>query len=108
MLPAGHAADSFARRNVAMLGYGLLGLAALGLALVYSMHGAVAWIYAMLVVIGTSRALASPSIDSQLPQLVHHRHLASAQAWMQSAGELSSIGGVVAGGLLIAAVGTAS
>jgi hypothetical protein len=107
MLPAGHAADRFPRRNVAMLGYALLSLTAVGLALVSWMQAPVAWIYAMLAVIGTARALASPSIDSMLPQLVHPRHLIAAQAWMESSGQLSSIGGVVAGGLLVAAVGAA-
>jgi MFS family permease len=42
-----------------------------------------------------------------LPQLVRPRELASVQAWMQVSGEFSSIGGVIAGGMLVAAVGAA-
>src|SRR4051812_13526445 len=34
MIPAGHAADRYPRRNVAMVGYALFALAALGLAVV--------------------------------------------------------------------------
>jgi MFS family permease len=108
MLPAGHAADRYPRRNVAMLGYGMLGLGAFGLALVSWLLAPIVLTYAMLAVIGTARALASPSIDSMLPQLVPARHLAVAQAWMESSGQVSSIGGVLAGGFLLAAVGTAS
>jgi MFS family permease len=107
MLPAGHAADRFPRRNVAMLGFGLIGLAAMGLALVSGAQAPVGWVYLMLAVIGTARALASPSIESMLPQLVPARHLGTAQAWIESGGQLSAIGGVVAGGILLAAAGAA-
>jgi len=107
MIPAGHAADRHPRRNVAMLGYGLFALAALGLALVSWTQAPIPLVYGLLLVIGAARAFASPSVDSLLPQLVPARQLASAQAWLASGGQLAQIGGPPLGGLLIAAFGAA-
>jgi MFS family permease len=108
MLPAGNAADRYPRRNVAMLGYALFALAALGLAVVSRWEAPVELVYVMLLVIGSARAFASPSVDSLLPQLVTRRQLANAQAWMASAGQLSTIGGPPLGGFIIAATGVAT
>jgi MFS family permease len=107
MIPAGHAADRYPRRNVAMLGYSLFALAALGLALVSWTRAPVEIMYALLVIVGGARAFASPSIDSLLPQLIPSRQLANAQAWLASSGQLSSIGGPPLGGFLIALSGVA-
>jgi MFS family permease len=108
MVPAGNAADRYPRRNIAMLGYGLLFFAALGLALVSWMQAPIWTVYALLLAIGSARAFASPSIDSMLPQLIPHRQLANAQAWQASVGQLSQIGGPPLGGLLIALFGVAT
>ena len=81
-----------------MLGYGLFALAALGLTLVSWLQAPVELMYALLVVIGSARAFASPSVDSLLPQLVPRRQLANAQAWLASSGQFSSIGGPPLGG----------
>jgi MFS family permease len=108
MLPAGHAADRFARRDVAMVGYGLFALAALGLAAVSWSHGPVALVYGLLLLVGTARSLASPAVDSLLPQLVQPRQLANAQAWLATTGQVSQIGGPAVGGLLIALFGVAA
>ena len=108
MVPAGNAADRYARRNVAMLGYLLFAVAALGLTLVSYFEAPVQLMYALLVVIGAARAFSSPSVDSLLPQLVPRRQLANAQAWMASSGQLASIGGPPLGGFLIAAFGVAT
>jgi MFS family permease len=107
MLPAGHVADRFPRRNIAMLGYGLLCLAALGLALVSWMQAPVAAVYAMLVIVGAARALAAPSLDSMLPQLVQPHQLIAAQSWMHSSGSLSAIYGLAIGGVLLQVLGAA-
>jgi MFS family permease len=108
MLPAGHAADRFARRDVAMFGYGLFALAALGLAVVSWRLAPVELVYGLLLLVGAARAFASPAIDSLLPQLVQPRQLANAQAWLASTGQVSSIGGPAIGGLLIALFGSAT
>jgi predicted MFS family arabinose efflux permease len=107
MIPAGHAADRYPRRNVAMVGYALFALAALGLALISATGAPVEIVYGLLLVIGGSRAFASPSVDSLLPQLIPSRQLANAQAWLASSGTLALIGGPPLGGLLIATFGVA-
>jgi MFS family permease len=108
MLPAGHVADRFARRDVAMFAYGLLALAALGLAYVSWTQAPVAVVYGLLVLIGAARAFASPSLDTMVPQLVPRSQLANAQAWLASSGQLSSIGGLALAGFLIALFGGAT
>src|SRR5262245_40552282 len=55
MVVAGNAADRYPRRNIAILAHGLVALAAIGLALVASLHGPIAAIYALLLLIGTGR-----------------------------------------------------
>src|SRR5215213_3899652 len=108
MLPAGNAADRYPRRTVAMIGYGLFALAALGLALVSWAEAPVWMVYGLLLAIGSAWAFASPSVDSLLPQLVPRHGLANAQAWLASTGQLSQIGGPPLGGLLIALFGVAT
>jgi MFS family permease len=108
MLPAGHAADRFARRNVGMAAYGLLALAALGMAFVSWAQAPLEFVYALLVVIGGARAFASPSIETLTPQIVDRRLLANAQAWIVSCWEFAAVGGPAIAGLLIAYFGTAT
>ncbi len=98
MLPAGHVADRFPRRNVAMFAYVLLAIAALGLALVSASHGPVWLIYLLLVLVGTARAFASPSVASILPQLLSPEHFANANAWLASGFQLAAISGPALGG----------
>ncbi len=107
MVPAGAMADRFPRRTVAMLAYGLLALAAVGLAFASWRQAPVALVYGLLVIIGASRAFASPSLDSLVPQLVQPRQLANAEAWLVSSGRLASISGSAIGGFLIALFGSA-
>jgi MFS family permease len=105
MLPAGSAADRHARRNVGIFGYALFALAVLGLAVASWYEDHIELVFALLMAIGAARAIASPSIEALLPQLVQPRRLASAQAWQVSLGERASIGRPPIGGLLIAAFG---
>ncbi len=102
MLPAGHVADRFPRRNVAMFAHVLLAVAALGLAMVSASHGPVSLIYVLLMLVGTARAFASPSVASILPQLLSPEHFANANAWLASGFQLAAIGGPALGGALIA------
>jgi MFS family permease len=108
MVPAGNAADRYPRRDVAMLGYGLFALAALGLTLVSWSQAPVGLVYGLLVLVGAARAFASPSVDSLLPQLVSRRQLANAQAWLASGSQLATICGPPLAGLLIALFGAAT
>src|SRR5262245_61821169 len=108
MIAAGHAADRYPRRNVAMFAHGLVALAAIGLALVSWLQGPVAAIYLLLALIGTGRAFASPSVSTILPQLLAPAEFANANAWLSSTFQLAAISGPAIGGLLIAQSGTAT
>jgi len=108
MLPAGHAADRFPRRNVAMASSVLFAFAALGLTYVSWQRLPVEIVYGLLVAIGAARAFASPSIETILPQLLDRRQFGNAQAWMVSSFQISSISGPALCGLLIAMFGAAT
>jgi len=108
MLPAGHFADRFPRRNVAMFAHSLLALAALGLALVSARDGAVGSIYLLLLLVGAARAFASPSVATLLPQLLRPDQFANANAWLSTTFQLASISGPALGGWLIALRGDAT
>lgn len=107
-LPAGNAADRFPRRNLAIFAHMLLALAAIGLALV-SLRGApVPVIYALLLLVGSARAFASPSVGTIMPQLLKPEHFANANAWLASSYQLAAITGPALGGFLIALRGDAT
>lgn len=108
MLPAGNAADRFARRNVGILSYSLLVLAALGLTYVSWAQAPVEIVFALLAIVSGTRSFASPSVESLLPQIIDRRLFGNAQAWLVSTGQLSSISGPAIGGLLIWALGSAT
>src|SRR5262245_24322799 len=107
MLPAGNVADRFPRRNVAVVAQALLGLAALGLALVSWFGAPVELVYALLVLSGAGRAFAQPSVTTLLAQLLEPKQFANAYAWLLSSGQIASISGPAVGGFLIAASGSA-
>ena len=108
MIAAGHAADRYPRRNVAIFAHGLVALAAIGLALVSWLQAPTAAIYLLLGLIGTGRAFASPSVSTILPQLLAPAEFANANAWLSSTFQLAAISGPAIGGLLIAQSGTAT
>ncbi|MCA9602897.1 MAG: MFS transporter, partial [Myxococcales bacterium] len=108
MLPAGNVADRFPRRHIAMLTHVAFGGIALGLAWVAHTNAPTPWIYALLVVAGISRAFASPSIATLMPQLLAPAQFQNANAWLSSSYELASMAGPAAGGFLIAATGNAT
>jgi predicted MFS family arabinose efflux permease len=108
MVVAGNAADRYPRRNVAIFAHGLVAVSAIGLALVSSLQGPTIAIYSLLVLIGTGRAFASPSVSTILPQLLAPNEFANANAWLSSIFQLAAISGPAIGGLLIAQSGTAT
>jgi MFS family permease len=108
MLAAGNAADRYPRRNIAMFATAILALAALALAFISSTGASTAAIYAVLVLVGTARAFAAPSVGTLLPQLLAPAQFANANAWLSSTYELASISGPALGGVMIAMTGTAT
>ena len=108
LLPAGHAADRFARRSVAMVAHGLLALGSVGLAIAAHREAPEETIYALLLVMGAGRGLAAPSVSTLLPQLLPPEVFANTNAWTSSIFELSTVIGPALGGWLIALSGGAT
>lgn len=108
MVVAGNAADRYPRRNIGIFAHSVLTLAASGLAYMSFSQGPTWAIYALLALIGTARAFASPSVNTILPQLLDPQDFANANAWLSSTFQLAAISGPAIGGLLIAATGAAT
>ena len=108
MVAAGNAADRYPRRNIGIFAHAVLTMAAAGLALTSWLNGPTWAIYSLLVMVGTARAFASPSVNTILPQLLAPAEFANANAWLSSTFQLAAITGPAIGGMLIAATGTAT
>jgi len=101
MLPAGHAADRFDRRQVILVCYGLqvfcttalLALTRMGLHGVYP-------IYAVLFCIGTARAFSGPASSALVPHLVPEKHFVNAVTWGGAIFQFANITGPALGGVL--------
>ena len=106
MVKAGNAADTYPRRNIAMLANGLLAVASLGLAAAAWLDAPLAVVYLLLFVVGTSRAFAWPATNTLLPQILSPVEYVNANLWLSSSFELASITGPAIGGAIIAATGT--
>ena len=81
MVVAGNAADRYPRRNIGIFAHAVLTTAAVGLAMLSWLDGPTWAIYALLFMIGTARAFASPSVNTILPQLLAPAEFANANAW---------------------------
>src|SRR5689334_11683432 len=108
MVIAGNAADRYPRRNIGIFAHAVLTFAALGLTALSWLNGPTWVIYALLMLIGTARAFASPSVNTILPQLLAKEEFNNANAWLSSTFQLAAISGPAVGGMLIAATGGAT
>ena len=101
MLPAGHTADRFDRRQVILVCYGLqiLCTSALLLLTFLNLHS-VYPIYAVLFCIGTGRAFSGPASSALIPHLVQEKHFVNAVTWGGAIFQFSNITGPAIGGLL--------
>jgi MFS family permease len=101
LLPSGHVADRFDRRQIILVCYGLqvfcttalLLLTRAGLHSVYP-------IYAVLLVIGTARSFSGPASSALIPHLVPEHHFVNAVTWGGAIWQFSNITGPALGGLL--------
>jgi MFS family permease len=101
LLPAGHVADRFDRRQVILVCYSLqvfcttalLFLTRAGLHSVYP-------IYAVLFFVGTARAFSGPASSALIPHLVPEVHFVNAVTWGGAIWQFSNITGPAVGGLL--------
>ncbi len=101
MLPAGHVADRFDRRQVILVCYGLQVLCTTALLLLTRMglHG-VYPIYAVLFCIGTGRAFSGPASSALIPHLIPEKHFVNAVTWGGAIFQFANIAGPAIGGLL--------
>ncbi len=101
ILPAGHVADRFDRRQVILVCYvlqafctmALFGMAWRGIDRVWP-------IFALLFVIGTGRAFSGPASSALVPHLVPQEHFVNAITWGSAIFQFANIIGPALGGIL--------
>ena len=100
-LPAGHVADRFHRRNILTICNVSLALWS-GLLLFHSLqhHQSVHIIFAILVLLGITRAFSGPASQAFMPQLVRAEHFPNAVAWGSSIFMVATIIGPALGGVI--------
>jgi len=101
LLPAGHAADRYDRRQVVLVCYLLQILCTLAL-LIFAWSGihSARPIFAVLFLIGTGRAFSGPASAALLPHLVPADHFVNAVTWGTAIFQIANIAGPAIGGLL--------
>lgn len=101
LLPAGHTADRFDRRNVILVCYSLQVLCS-GALVMLARSGTqnVLAIYGVLFFIGTGRAFSGPASAALVPHLVPEEHFVNAVTWGGTIFQLANITGPAVGGLL--------
>ena len=108
MLPAGHAADRYARNRVVLVCSSLEALVAAYLAWSsYSGHVTVTAIYAALALFGIASAFDSPASAAMLPLVTSEEQFQRGTALSTGAWQFAAITGPAAGGLLYALAPTA-
>ena len=101
LLPAGHVADRFDRREIILVCYGLQVLATTALlVLTHIGFSGVFPIYLVLFFIGTARAFSGPASSALIPHLVPEKHFVNAVTWGGAIWQFSNIAGPALGGLL--------
>jgi MFS family permease len=101
-LPAGHVADRFDRKRIAMAAQTLTAGCSAGLALLSWTRGPVLFFYLLLALIGVARAFHQPARASLIPHLVPDRHFGNAVTWNSTIFQIASMAGPALGGALIA------
>src|SRR5215471_19984999 len=101
MIPAGHVADTYNRKQVLLGSLALTMLATLGIAWTSARHGSIAIMYGLLLLTGTAKAFQTPARAWIVPRIVPRETFSVAASWNSSAFELASMAGPAIGGLLI-------
>jgi hypothetical protein len=101
VLPAGHVADRYDRRNIILTCYTVQALAT-ALLLWLALHGThnIWVIYAVLFLIGTGRCFSGPAASALVPTLVPKEHFVNAVTWGASVYQIANVTGPMIGGLL--------
>jgi MFS family permease len=101
ILPAGHVADRFDRRQVILVCYALQLFCSAALLLLTraGLHG-VFPIYVVLFFVGSARAFSGPASSALVPHLIPEEHFVNAVTWGGAIWQFSNITGPALGGLL--------
>jgi MFS family permease len=101
ILPSGHVADRYDRRQVVLVCYSLqmLCTAALFWFAWRGLH-AVWPIYAVLALVGTGRSFSGPASSALVPHLVPKEHFVNAVTWGSTIFQAANIAGPAIGGIL--------
>ena len=101
MLPAGHVADRFDRRQVILVCYAVQAVASFWLFWLAWTGVSHVWpVFALLFVIGTGRAFSGPASSALVPHLVPREHFVNAITWGSAIFQFSNIVGPAIGGVL--------
>lgn len=103
-LHAGHIADRFPRKWIAMLAQLAFCGCSLTLALLSAMHAGIFWFYLCLFCASSARAFGNPARGALLPQVVPRNLLTSAISWDTSLRRIAVMSGAAVGGGLLAAL----
>ncbi|MDE3231149.1 MAG: MFS transporter, partial [Chloroflexota bacterium] len=107
-LVAGHAADRYDRRMLAMLTTALIAVTSLGLALIAMSRGPVALIFVLLALRGVGEAFGVAAAGALPPQTVPVEAFENAASWSSSSWQLAAILGPALAGFVIATHGNAT
>src|ERR1700678_974162 len=101
LLPAGHVADRFDRRQVILVCYGLQVFCTTALLLLTraGLHR-VFPIYVVLFLVGTARAFSGPASSALVPHLIPEEHFVNAVTWGATVFQIANVAGPAVGGLL--------
>jgi len=101
LLPAGHVADRYDRRQIILLCYALQIVCTSAL-LAIAVAGVrdVRLIYTVLFLIGTGRSFSGPASSALIPNLVPEGHFVNAVTWGAAIFQLANIAGPALGGIL--------
>ena len=107
-IPAGHLADIWSRKWLAVSALSVALTATCGIELISLFQGPVPLIYVCLFVHGISRALSAPARSSLLAMVVPLDDLSNAVTWSSSGWQTAQMLGPALGGWMIAVTGGAS
>jgi MFS family permease len=101
LLPAGHAADRYDRRQIILICYSLQVICTSALLVIALLQIQNIWlIYSVLFFIGTGRAFSGPASSALIPHLVPEGHFVNAVTWGAAIFQFANIAGPALGGLL--------
>ncbi len=101
LLPAGHVADRFDRRQIILCCYAMQAVCTTALLVLARMElSAVFPIYVVLFFLGTARTFAGPANTALIPHLVPEEHFVNAVTWGATIFQFATIIGPALGGVL--------